>query len=102
MDFDFASFITAETLKTFPGQVLAIVALTQLLKELPTGRLNPDLRYVALGVAVWIQAVTNFLDGMFIKVTLAVLNGGIISLVAMKGVEMMKGVGVVKQPEVKP
>lgn len=102
MDFDFASFITAETLRTFPGQVLAIVALTQLLKELPTGKFNPDLRYVALGVAVWIQVATNFLDGLSMKATLAILNGGIICLVSMKGAEMIKGIGAGKQPEVKP
>lgn len=96
MDFDFASFITTETLRTFPGQVLAIVALTQLFKELPTWKFNPNLGYVALVIAVWIQIVTNFLDGIYIKATLAVLNGGIITLVSMKGVEMMKGVGLPK------
>src|SRR3972149_3809875 len=91
MDFDFASFITAETLRSFPGQVLALVALTQLLKELPTGKFSPDLRYVALLLAVWIQIVTNFFDGIFLKATLTFLNGGIITLVAMKGAEMIKG-----------
>mgnify|MGYP001611371041 FL=1 len=101
MDFVITSFITAETLRTFPIQVLVIVALTQLWKELPTGVLNPDPRYIALGVAVWIQVVTNFLDGAFLKVTLAILNGGLITLVSWKGAEMLKGVGV-KQPEVKP
>ena len=88
---DFTTFITAETLRSFPGQVLAIIALTQLLKDLPTYRFNPDLRYVALGIAVWIQVVTNFLDGMFLRVTLSILNGGIITLVAWKGAEMVKG-----------
>ena len=101
MDFDITSFITAETLRTFPIQVLVIVALTQLWKELPTGKINPDPRYIALGVAIWIQVVTNFLDGAFLKVTLAILNGGLITLVSWKGAEMLKGVGV-KQPEVKP
>lgn len=91
MEFDFASFITAESIKTFAGQVLAIVALTQLFKEIPTGRFNPDLRYIALAVAVWIQLVTTFIDGVFLKATLAFLNGGIITLVAIKGAEMMKG-----------
>lgn len=91
MDFDITSFITIETLKTFPIQVLVIVALTQLFKELPTGKINPDPRYVALGVAIWIQVVTNFLDGMFLKVTLAILNAGLIVLVSWKGAEMLKG-----------
>jgi len=100
MDFDITSFITPETLRTFPIQVLVIVDLTQLWKELPTGKINPDPRYIALGVAVWIQVVTNFLDGVFLKVTLAILNGGLITLVSWKGAEMLKGVGV-KQTEVK-
>ena len=100
MDFDITSFITPETLRTFPIQVLVIVALTQLWKELPTGKINPDPRYIALGVAVWIQVVTNFLEGVFLKVTLAILNGGLITLVSWKGAEMLKGVGV-KQTEVK-
>ena len=90
MDFDITSFITAETLKTFPIQVLVIVALTQLWKELPTGKLNPDPRYIALSVAIWIQVVTNFLDGAFLKVTLAILNGGLITLVSWKGAEMLR------------
>ena len=90
MDFDITSFITPETLRTFPIQVLVIVALTQLWKELPTGKINPDPRYIALGVAVWIQVVTNFLDGVFLKVTLAILNGGLITLVSWKGAEMFK------------
>lgn len=100
MDFDITSFITPETLTTFPIQVLVIVALTQLFKELPTGKFNPDPRYVALGVAIWIQTVTNFLDGVFLKITLAILNGGLIVLVSWKGAEMFKSKPE-KQPEVK-
>lgn len=91
MEFDFAAFIGAETLRTFSGQVLVIVALTQLFKEIPTGKLAPDLRYVATLVAVWIQAVTTFLDGIFLQATLLVINAGLVSLVAMKGAEMIKG-----------
>ena len=104
MDLDtITSFITAETLRTFPVQVLIIMALTQLFKELPTGSINPDPRYVALGVAVWVQVVTSFLNGAFLKVTLAILNAGLIVLVSWKGAEMFKG-RPAKEPEkiVKP
>ena len=100
MDLDITSFITTESLRTFPIQVLVIIALTQLFKELPTGKINPDSRYIALGVAVWIQVVTNFLDGVLLKVTLAILNGGLITLVSWKGVEMLKGIS--RAPEAKP
>lgn len=100
MDFDFTSFITAETLRTFAGQVLVIVALTQLFKEIPTGKFAPDLRYVAVLIAVWIQAVTMFFDGIALKATLIVINGALVTLVAMKGAEMIKGRG--NEPQSKP
>lgn len=90
---EFTTFLTLETLKTFAGQVLAVVIFTQLLKEIKREWFEAYLRHVALAVALWIQGVMLYSNGGFglLSISLAVLNGTIIALVAMKGAEMVKG-----------
>ena len=90
MDFDFTNFITVETLKSFTGQVMVIVLVTQLVKELSRGHLSDSLKWVAVVVGVGTQFVVNVLDGPVLKGMLIAINGMIVAIVAMKGADMLK------------
>lgn len=87
---DLTNFITVEALKTFTGQVMVLVVLTQLVKELALGYLDGHLKWVALIAGLWVQIVVNGLNGHWLSWTLIGINGAIVALVAIKGAEMLK------------
>lgn len=90
-ELNLTNFLTPESLKTFATQVLAVVIVTQFFKEIHSKFFAGYLRYIAAAVALWMQFATMVLNGTILTFTLIVLNGLIVSLVAMKGVEMVKG-----------
>ena len=90
MDLDLTAFITIEVLKSFTGQAMVIVVVTQLIKELARGWVDEFLPYIAGGIGLWCQLVTNFLAGPYLGGTLIVIKGAVVALVAMKTKEMMK------------
>ena len=96
---DLTVFLNAENLKTLPGQLAGIVILTQMFREFRTG---DYLKVVAVLSGLWLQAVVNFLDGVFLTATLVAINGSIVALAAMMTAERLKGKSEKLPIELKP
>lgn len=87
-----STFMTLETLNTLAGQILAVGMITQVVKA-SVPRLDAYwLRCVAIVSGITIHMALVWNSGMDISYyVLAVANGTLVALAAMKAAEFVKG-----------
>jgi hypothetical protein len=86
------AFITIDALKTFAGQVVAVVMLTQVVKSSWPRISTYLLRSTAVTIAIGIHSALVWHSGLPISgYVLALLNGAAVAMAAMKGAELIKG-----------
>ena len=86
------AFITLDTLKTLAGQVLAVGMVTQAVRSAAPTLSTYTLRLVCVTTAIALQGILSWHAGMGAPAyALAVLNGAMVALSAMKAAEFVKG-----------
>lgn len=87
-------FITVDQLKTFPGQLLAVLFLVQAVKatvpKIPTYWLRLASVVAAIGVNLSVSVYMGA-GGWLATYLMAPLNGLVVALAAMKSSELIKG-----------
>jgi hypothetical protein len=84
------AFFSLETVKSFGGQIVAIVAVTRVAKSIFPLESDMAVRLVAAAVGVLLQVGYVAWGGPVSGYPLAALNGLLVSLAAMKGVELVR------------
>lgn len=88
------TFLTLDTLKTLAGQVLVVGMITQAAKAALPWMDTYWLRLVAVAAGVAVHGLLVWQAGMPpAAYVLALANGTMVSLAAMKGAELVKGEG---------
>lgn len=87
-----ATFLTIETLRTLAGQVLVVVMLTQAVKSAWSTVNIYVLRLVAVVSGIIVHAALAWSAGMPLSsYMLALANGALVGMTAMKAAELVKG-----------
>lgn len=87
-----AAFLDLATLKTLAGQVLAVGMVTQTVKSALPELATYWLRFTAVASGIGLHMVLVWQSGMGAEAyALALINGVLVSLSAMKATEMVKG-----------
>lgn len=86
------NFLTAETLSTFAGQVLALGILVEILKRLSMGVITgARTQWLAVAGALAMQFIYAGAPLSAQGVFLNVINGVVVALTTMKGAEVLSG-----------
>lgn len=86
------AFMTLEMLRSFSGQVAAVLLVTQLCKSAVPALATYWLRFVAVGTGILVHGMMAWSAGwtppMYL---LGVMNGVVVAMAAMKAAELIKG-----------
>lgn len=87
-----STFLTLDTLKTLAGQVLVVIMLTQVVKSAWATINIYVLRLVAVVSGIAVHTVLVWTAGMPPSAyVLALANGALVGMTAMKAAELVKG-----------
>lgn len=86
------TFLTLDTLRTLAGQVLAVGMITQAVKASVPGLATYWIRLVAIGAGIAVHGALVWTAGMGPGAyALALANGTLVAMAAMKAAELLKG-----------
>lgn len=86
------TFLTLDTLRTLAGQVLVVGMITQAVKASVPALATYWIRLVAIGAGVGLHGALVWTAGMGPGAyALALANGTLVAMAAMKAAELLKG-----------
>jgi uncharacterized membrane protein len=93
-NFDINAFLTIESIGVFQTQVMLVIIITQLFKEI-NEFFRPYLKIIPVCVALSIQILVSYgistTEPVLIKFILSLANSCLVAFTAMKSVDILKG-----------